>query len=73
MALSINFFRFVTLPDKDQDGSFRWVDKTAITFSNYGSGWPKNTANLWDCGQIFTGRINELIRHVMYFQLRLEL
>lgn len=42
-------------PDKDQDGHFRWVDKTEVTFSNYGPGWPKNTANMWDCGQIFTG------------------
>ncbi|XP_061589669.1 macrophage mannose receptor 1 [Cololabis saira] len=43
------------LSDKDQDGVFQWVDKTAIAYSNYGSGWPVNTANLWDCGQIFTG------------------
>lgn len=50
-------FRFVMLPDKDQDGAFRWVDKTEITFSNFGPGWPTNTANVWDCGQIFTGRI----------------
>jgi len=42
-------------PDKDQDGSFRWVDKTEVKFSNYGDGWPKNTADTWDCGQIFTG------------------
>lgn len=41
--------------DKDQDGHFRWVDKTEVTFSNYGPGWPQNTANIWDCGQIFTG------------------
>lgn len=44
------------LPDKDKDGSFRWVDKTEVQYSNYGPGWPRNTANLWDCGQIFTGR-----------------
>ncbi|XP_074546917.1 uncharacterized protein LOC141805663 [Halichoeres trimaculatus] len=43
------------LSDKDQDGHFRWVDKTDITFSNYGSGWPQNTVGVWDCGQIFTG------------------
>lgn len=42
-------------PDKDQDGHFRWVDKNEVTFSNYGPGWPKNMANIWDCGQIFTG------------------
>ncbi|KAM6975835.1 uncharacterized protein LKV04_015092 [Tautogolabrus adspersus] len=46
---------WIGLSDKDQDGDFRWVDKTAITFSNYGPGWPQNTANSWDCGQIFTG------------------
>lgn len=46
------------IPDKDQDGDFKWVDKSPIQFSNYGPGWPRNTANFWDCGQIFTGRIN---------------
>ncbi|XP_036973174.1 macrophage mannose receptor 1 [Acanthopagrus latus] len=46
---------WIGLSDKDQDGSFNWVDKSKIEFSNYGPGWPKNTANLWDCGQIFTG------------------
>uniref|UniRef100_A0A4W6CCZ7 C-type lectin domain-containing protein n=1 Tax=Lates calcarifer TaxID=8187 RepID=A0A4W6CCZ7_LATCA len=49
--------------DKDQDGVFKWVDKTAVTFSNYGPGWPRNTANLWDCGQIFTGRITETVKN----------
>lgn len=53
-------FRPVMSPDKDQDGSFNWVDKSKIEFSNYSPGWPKNTANLWDCGQIFTGRIRTL-------------
>uniref|UniRef100_A0AAX7SPA5 C-type lectin domain-containing protein n=1 Tax=Astatotilapia calliptera TaxID=8154 RepID=A0AAX7SPA5_ASTCA len=28
---------YVTLPDKDHDGHFKWVDKTEITFSNYDS------------------------------------
>lgn len=56
-------------PDKDQDGVFRWVDKTQITFSNYGPGWPVNTANLWDCGQIFTGRIYILNWHIHIFSL----
>ncbi|XP_030005898.1 macrophage mannose receptor 1 [Sphaeramia orbicularis] len=37
------------------DGHFKWVDKSDIEFSNYGPGWPRDTANLWDCGQIFTG------------------
>ncbi|KAF7670463.1 hypothetical protein LDENG_00124860, partial [Lucifuga dentata] len=46
---------WIGLSDKDQDGVFRWVDKTAISFSNYGPGWPRNTENIWDCGQIFTG------------------
>lgn len=50
------FFWFVMSPDKDQDGDFKWVDKSLITFSNYGAGWPRNTAGLWDCGQIFTGK-----------------
>ncbi|CAJ1070748.1 macrophage mannose receptor 1 [Xyrichtys novacula] len=43
------------LSDKDQDGTFKWVDKSPITYSNYGPGWPHNTAKIWDCGQIFTG------------------
>ncbi|XP_041666073.1 macrophage mannose receptor 1 [Cheilinus undulatus] len=43
------------LSDKDDDGTFRWFDKTDITFSNYGPGWPRNTEDVWDCGQIFTG------------------
>ncbi|XP_047200502.1 macrophage mannose receptor 1 [Hippoglossus stenolepis] len=46
---------WIGLSDKDQDGDFRWVDKSAVTFSNYGPGWPRNTAGVWDCGQIFTG------------------
>lgn len=46
---------WIGLSDKDQDGSFRWVDKSEIKFSNYASGFPRNTENFWDCGQIFTG------------------
>ncbi|XP_026210251.1 C-type mannose receptor 2, partial [Anabas testudineus] len=46
---------WIGLSDKDKDGVFKWVDKTPVTFSNYGSGWPKNTIDVWDCGQIFTG------------------
>ncbi|KAK2888177.1 uncharacterized protein [Channa argus] len=46
---------WIGLSDKDQDGVFKWVDKTMVTYSNYGSGWPRNTPGLWDCGQIFTG------------------
>lgn len=49
---------FVMSPDKDQDGAFKWVDKSPVTFSNYLPGWPKNTVATWDCGQIFTGRKN---------------
>ncbi|KAK5617685.1 hypothetical protein CRENBAI_001663 [Crenichthys baileyi] len=41
--------------DMYQDGDFKWEDKSKIQFSNYGAGWPRNTANMWDCGQIFTG------------------
>ncbi|XP_061732556.1 macrophage mannose receptor 1 isoform X2 [Nerophis ophidion] len=46
---------WIGLSDKDQDGTFRWVDKTELNFTNYGPGWPRNTASIWDCGQIFTG------------------
>ncbi|XP_026154124.1 macrophage mannose receptor 1 isoform X2 [Mastacembelus armatus] len=46
---------WIGLSDKDQDGNFKWVDRTDIQFSNYGPGWPRNTVGLWDCGQIFTG------------------
>lgn len=46
---------WIGLSDKDKDGDFRWVDKTTPNFTNYGSGWPKNTADAWDCGLIFTG------------------
>ncbi|XP_049459415.1 macrophage mannose receptor 1 [Epinephelus fuscoguttatus] len=46
---------WIGLSDKDQDGHFKWVDKTEVTFSNYGPGWPRNTEHFWDCGQIFTG------------------
>ncbi|KAK5879066.1 hypothetical protein CesoFtcFv8_024411 [Champsocephalus esox] len=46
---------WIGLSDKDQDGAFKWVDKSLVTFSNYLPGWPKNTVATWDCGQIFTG------------------
>ncbi|KAM8872531.1 uncharacterized protein ACB058_004460 isoform 1-T1 [Synchiropus picturatus] len=46
---------WIGLSDKDHDGTFKWVDKSDVTFSNYGDGWPTNTPNLWDCGQIYTG------------------
>ncbi|XP_068430349.1 uncharacterized protein [Clinocottus analis] len=46
---------WIGLSDKDQDGDFKWVDKSPVTFSNYGPSWPKNTAGTWDCGQIYTG------------------
>ncbi|KAF3849178.1 hypothetical protein F7725_015675 [Dissostichus mawsoni] len=48
------FRRQLLLDDKNQDGDFKWVDKSPITFSNYLPGWPKNTVGTWDCGQIFT-------------------
>uniref|UniRef100_A0AAQ5Z2R9 C-type lectin domain-containing protein n=1 Tax=Amphiprion ocellaris TaxID=80972 RepID=A0AAQ5Z2R9_AMPOC len=38
----------IMLPDMYEDGVFKWVDKSAIQFSNYGSGWPKNTEKMWD-------------------------
>ncbi|CAB1352004.1 unnamed protein product, partial [Coregonus sp. 'balchen'] len=41
--------------NQDQDGTFRWVDKTDIMFSNWKPNFPKNTANLWDCGD-FSGK-----------------
>ncbi|XP_056147018.1 macrophage mannose receptor 1 [Lampris incognitus] len=46
---------WIGLSDKNEDGKFRWVDNSEMTVTNWGSGWPKNTANLWDCAQIFTG------------------
>ncbi|XP_034047429.1 C-type mannose receptor 2-like [Thalassophryne amazonica] len=46
---------WIGLSDKYEDGKFTWVDRSPITFSNFGPGWPRNTAGLWDCGQIFTG------------------
>uniref|UniRef100_A0AAQ5YQG0 C-type lectin domain-containing protein n=1 Tax=Amphiprion ocellaris TaxID=80972 RepID=A0AAQ5YQG0_AMPOC len=46
---------WIGLSDMYEDGVFKWVDKSAIQFSNYGSGWPKNTEKMWDCGQIYTG------------------
>uniref|UniRef100_A0A8C6S314 C-type lectin domain-containing protein n=1 Tax=Neogobius melanostomus TaxID=47308 RepID=A0A8C6S314_9GOBI len=38
-----------------KDGDFKWVDKSGFDFSNFASGFPKNTEHFWDCGQIFTG------------------
>lgn len=49
-------FLIKTPSDKDQDGTFRWVDKTAVEFSNWSPNFPQNTANQWDCGQIYTGK-----------------
>ncbi|KAM9450976.1 lymphocyte antigen 75-like [Clarias gariepinus] len=46
---------WIGISDMDQDGSFRWVDKTNIEFSNWSPNFPKNTDNMWDCGQIYTG------------------
>lgn len=45
----------VVSSDKDQDGNFQWVDKTHLEFSNWRANFPQNTANMWDCGQIYTG------------------
>lgn len=46
--------------DKDQDGNFQWVDKTHVEFSNWRENFPQNTANMWDCGQIYTGEESSL-------------
>ncbi|KAK0140767.1 C-type mannose receptor 2 [Merluccius polli] len=46
---------WIGLSDKDVDGTWAWVDRSSLTFTNWGSGWPRNTATIWDCGQIFTG------------------
>lgn len=54
LVLLLMMFLFVSL-DMDQDGTFRWVDKTNIEFSNWNPNFPKNTDKLWDCGQIYTG------------------
>ncbi|XP_007252805.3 macrophage mannose receptor 1 [Astyanax mexicanus] len=46
---------WIGISDMAQDGAFKWVDNTDIQFSNWNSGFPKNTEVYWDCGQIFTG------------------
>ncbi|XP_062868150.1 macrophage mannose receptor 1 [Trichomycterus rosablanca] len=46
---------WIGVSDMDQDGTFRWVDKTEIQFSNWSPNFPKNTDKYWDCGQIYTG------------------
>lgn len=46
----------VLQPDKENDGSFRWIDGCQPAFSNYAPDFPQNTPQLWDCGQVFTGR-----------------
>ncbi|TRY84221.1 hypothetical protein DNTS_026642 [Danionella cerebrum] len=46
---------WIGISDKDKDGTFRWVDKTNIEFSNWSPNFPQNTADQWDCGQIYTG------------------
>ncbi|KAL0965895.1 hypothetical protein UPYG_G00287370 [Umbra pygmaea] len=46
---------WIGVSDKDKDGTFKWVDNTDIPISNWKSGYPMNTVNLWDCGQIYTG------------------
>lgn len=49
---------WIGLSDKDQDGNFQWVDKTALQFTNWKPGYPKDTTSMWDCGQIYTGNYN---------------
>ncbi|CAL9682123.1 unnamed protein product [Knipowitschia caucasica] len=43
------------LSDMYKDGEFKWIDKSALGFSNFAPGFPKNTEHFWDCGQIYTG------------------
>ncbi|KPP79615.1 macrophage mannose receptor 1-like, partial [Scleropages formosus] len=45
---------WIGVSDKDQDGSFNWVDKTPIGYSNWKPGYPQDQTQLWDCGQIYT-------------------
>ncbi|KAJ8338950.1 hypothetical protein SKAU_G00357360 [Synaphobranchus kaupii] len=45
------------LDNKDQDGTFQWVDKTAISYSNWNANFPRNTQTIWDCGQIYTAHM----------------
>ncbi|KAL4617320.1 macrophage mannose receptor 1-like [Arapaima gigas] len=51
---------WIGVSDKDQDGSFNWVDKTPIRYSNWRTNFPQNTDKRWDCGQIYTGNYNGL-------------
>lgn len=39
----------------EKDGTFKWVDKEDIEFSNWSPNFPRNTDHFWDCGQIYTG------------------
>lgn len=57
--LGVVFLNYNT--DKEQDGTFRWVDKTAVEFSNWSPNFPQNSANQWDCGQIYTGKIDHWV------------
>ncbi|XP_072304766.1 macrophage mannose receptor 1-like [Eucyclogobius newberryi] len=45
---------WVGLSDMYQDGEFKWVDTSPIDFSNFAPGFPKNTEDIRDCGQIYT-------------------
>ncbi|KAJ7986772.1 hypothetical protein DPEC_G00331850 [Dallia pectoralis] len=45
---------WIGVSDMGKDGTFTWVDNTAVEFGNWKSGYPKDTT-LWDCGQIYTG------------------
>ncbi|XP_062410864.1 macrophage mannose receptor 1-like [Sardina pilchardus] len=49
---------WIGLSDKDQDGNLQWVDKTSVEYSNWRSGFPVYTEDMWDCGQIYTGNYN---------------
>uniref|UniRef100_W5M942 C-type lectin domain-containing protein n=1 Tax=Lepisosteus oculatus TaxID=7918 RepID=W5M942_LEPOC len=48
---------WIGLSDKETDGTFQWEDKKPVTFQNWAPSHPHNTANMWDCGQIYTGDV----------------
>ncbi|KAJ3605426.1 hypothetical protein NHX12_027473 [Muraenolepis orangiensis] len=46
---------WIGLSDQMKDGTWGWVDRSPLAFTNWGPLWPQNTAGQGDCGQIFTG------------------
>ncbi|XP_035247102.1 macrophage mannose receptor 1 [Anguilla anguilla] len=49
---------WIGISDKNQDGTFQWADNDAISYTNWNLNFPRNTQNVWDCGQIYTGNYN---------------